>query len=149
MSDENLRLVYQSQIEKTKGHHNSIFNAFSLSIAGLLVLLAGIVNVGFMLFCNKWIIGFTVSIIGLVVLVFIIQQRREIEKARIIMRPIERKLRLYDEGAYIPETRILPRQFEGKFPILTKGDWLLVIPIVLLVIAIAILLVSLPNTLPT
>lgn len=144
---QTLRFIHQAQRDESLGHRKSIFNAFSLSMAGLLVVLAGVVSADAMLPILKGVISFAVVVVGIMICSFIWQQRQESEKGMKIMRQIERQLGLYDVGRYISGQEVLPTELQGPTNMklgITKGDWFQVIPLVLLALSIIVVVILLP-----
>jgi hypothetical protein len=147
---EILLFVHQSQHEESLEHRQSILSAFSLSMAGLLAIMAGAITTNSLSVPAKVGIGVGVFIAFASVTLFIRQQRRKSESAREIQRNIERELSLYEENVYLDEQAVLPQKFETPqrdFLGLTHVDLTLIAPLFLLSVCI-IVVVSLIPSLP-
>jgi hypothetical protein len=143
---EMLRFVHQSLHETSLQHRQSIFNIFSLSIAGLMVVLGGVISINKMSYNLKCVIGVEVTIACFILLVFMWQQRSKSEKAMKIMRKIEIQLRLCEGNVYLPNEPVFTEEFckPKTWLGLTYGDWLQVLIIVSLGLAIIVSLYLLP-----
>ncbi len=144
---EVLLFVHQSQHEESMQHRQSIFNAFSLSMAGLMAIVAGAIAPGYMASNLKWGVGVAVAVVCVFIIHFIRQQRQESEKAMGILRTIEKQLELYENGKYILGTSVLPQGFT-KSPTrllgFTRGDWFAIFALVFLGLSIIAVLFLLP-----
>jgi hypothetical protein len=118
MSDKELEVllqVYGGQRSEARGKKTTIFNLFSLTAAGLLTIIAGLVaaaatTTGIGL-APKVIVGVGVLLIWLLVLRFTQQQRAGVDEAMQIMRKIEKHLGLFESGRYIPGTSVYPPEY--------------------------------------
>jgi len=146
-NQELLLAVYEGQRTESQQHRQTIFNSFSLSMAGLLAIAAGVVAPGHLLVELKWIIAAVVFIVLASISIFIRSQRAESEKAMKVMRKIERHLRLFKKSAFITDETVLPLEFSQppRFTLgMTKADWFHVSSLALVSIGIWLLLVFLP-----
>jgi len=108
---EILRFVHQSQHEEALAHRQSISNAFSLSLTGLMVILGGVISVEQKPSWFRWGIPIAVIFICWVEICFMKQQRRETEKAMEILIQIERQLGLYEKDRYLPDKPVFLEEF--------------------------------------
>jgi hypothetical protein len=148
---EVLLSIHQSQHEESMGHRQSIFRAFSLSMAGLMAVLAGAVAPGYMAPDLKWGVGVAVVVACVFIIRFIRQQRQESERAMQILRTIETRLGLYEKDKYVPEKSVLPEEFSKPQAIrmgLSRGDRFLVVALVMLGSSIIGVLMLLPAPRP-
>jgi FtsH-binding integral membrane protein len=125
-----LLAVYQSQRQEALQHRQNMFNAFSLTVAGFMVILAGVVSTSSLSCVLRWVVGLAVVVICLVVILFIRQQRRKTREGMSILLPIERELRLFERGEYLQDRSVLPSDFStlpGTTMGLSHGDWYLAI----------------------
>ncbi len=152
-NQEILLHFHQSQHEEALQHRQSILNSFSLSTAGLLALLGGAIAAGYMSLALKCVVGGAAFIVYWLIGLFIGAQRRKTEEAMHIMRTIEKQLRAYDVGTYVPDEPLLPERFKNPQTIclglLSRGDILQVVTLLLLFAAIAVVLYSLPISPPS
>src|SRR5206468_5100631 len=108
-------------------HRQSLFNAYSLSLAGLMAIAAGVLAVSDLDAGMRWVVAILVVVVCVTMLLLIHKQRTESEKAMRIMRRIEVYLRLCEPGALIPGESVLPEDFVRPPVVrfgLTTGDWL-------------------------
>lgn len=115
--------VVQGQRQESIQHRQTILNLFSLSIAGLMVILGGVISAN-KLSCELiWIIGIGIGTICICIPLFICQQRKESDKGMEVMRTIEKHLKLYKENSFIPGKSILPGSFANEKRGLTTADY--------------------------
>ncbi len=153
--EETLRSVRQSLHEESLGHRNSIFNVFSLTLAGLMTVLAGILALGHMQTSLKWSIVVAITLVWVAAVSFMHQQRRKSDYAMRIMRRIETQLELDKVGAYIPGMRVFPEDFTDESGrstdesrgsrIFSRGDWYLVLTLTGLAVVMFVTLSQLPD----
>jgi len=146
-NQELLLAVYEGQRAESLQHRQTIFNSFSLSMAGLLAIAAGIVAPGHLPVELKCIIGSVVLIVLASISIFIVSQRAESEKSMKIMRKIELHLNLFEPNAVITDDTVLPKKYSkpARFTLgLTTADWHHVGSLILVSIGIWILLLFLP-----
>jgi len=108
---ETLRFIHQSQREESLEHRKSIHSVFGLSVAGLAATLAGVIAAQDISMGKRWVILLAVGGLCASTLAFMSQQRRESEIAMGIVRRIERRLGLYDDGVYLQGQSVLPQTF--------------------------------------
>jgi len=130
LTDEDLRFAHNLLQKNALGHGTGIYNAFSLSMAGLLVLLGGVIASANRTSIPELPICIGVSIVGFLICRFMWLQRKASINCINKMGKIEKRL-----GIDV----ILPRDYR-KPPItckgFTKADWTLVTALVVLVILI-------------
>lgn len=142
-----LLAVYEGQRSESLQHRQSLFNAFSLSLAGLLAMAAGVLAAPKLDTGLRWLVAGVVVIVCASMFMLIRKQRAESEKAMCIMRRIESYLRLFEKGSVIPNETVLPSDFATPpcLPCgLTAGDWLQAGALVLVGVGILGLLYFLP-----
>lgn len=124
---EVLLAVYEGQRAESLQHRQSLFNAYSLSLAGLMAIAAGVLAVSDLMVGLRVVIAAVVVVVCVSMFLLIHKQRAESEKAMQIMRRIESYLQLFESGALIPGESVLPPGFANP-PVLkcglTEGDWL-------------------------
>jgi len=101
--------VRQSQHEEAMGHTSAICSAFSLSVAGLLAMMAGVVAANSM--PNTWfrlLLALAVAVAVCFIVCYMLDQRRKSDEARIIQSCIETELELCTEGRYLSGKSVLP-----------------------------------------
>lgn len=139
---ENLRLVYQSQREESLQHRRSISNAHTLVMTGLVVILGVIVSAGIAPRLSlKILIGAVVFVVGVFTCGFMWEQRQESDKRFLILRKVEREFGFFVKGRYLPNDEVLPIRWlqpPWSFMGFTRGDWLQVVSLVILVAAVEI-----------
>jgi hypothetical protein len=129
MSDKELEVllqVYGGQRSEARGKKTTIFNLFSLTAAGLLTIIAGLVAAAAGIGLGaKVVVGLGVLIMLLLVLRFTQQQRDGVEEARQIMINIEEHLGLFESGRYLRDKSVYPPEYResprGRFG-LAPGD---------------------------
>jgi hypothetical protein len=144
---EILLSVYEAQRQESLQHRQTIFNTFSLSMVGLMAILAGVIAPGHMPSTLKWPVAIAIVIISISTIRFIRQQRQESEKAMRIMRSVENHLGFYEPGRYWPDQSLLPKEYSKSHTTwtgLSRADLFSAASILLLGIVIIILLVCMP-----
>jgi len=109
---ELLLAVYEGQRAESLQHRQTIFNSFSLSMAGLLAIAAGVVAPGHLSCELKVIIAVVVLFVVISITYFICTQRAKSEEAMKIMRELEKHFRLFDKGTIIEGKQILPDKYK-------------------------------------
>jgi len=107
-NQDTLLAVYEGQRAESLQHRQSIFNAFSVSLAGLLAIAVGVAAQDHLEPPLKWTIAIAVFIVWVSIFIFIRSQRAESEKAMDVMRKIESNLKLFEEDAFISKDTVLP-----------------------------------------
>jgi hypothetical protein len=139
--------VYEGQRSESLQHRQSMLNAFSLSLTGLLALAAGVLaapNLDIKLRC---LLAFVVFVVCVTMTRLIQKQRIESEKGMSIMRKIEAHLRLFTKGGVIPNETILPPSFAKSMRLtcgLNGADWLQAGTLLIVGVGIVFLLAWLP-----
>lgn len=139
--------VYEAQRQESLQHRQTIFSTFSLSMVGLMAVLAGVIAPGHMPSTLKWPVAIAIVVISISTIRFIRQQRQESEKAMRIMRSVEDRLGFYDPGRYLPGQPLLPAEYSRSHATRTgfsREDLFSAASILLLGIVIIILLVCMP-----
>jgi len=90
---EILLFVHQSQHEESLQHRRSILNAFSLSVTGLMAIMAGAIAIGHMSVNLKNGVVIAIVVVWVSVIAFIRQERQKSEEAMEILRSIEEPLK--------------------------------------------------------
>ncbi|MGA2300223.1 MAG: hypothetical protein ABSG77_05965 [Candidatus Acidiferrum sp.] len=146
-NQELLLAVYDGQRAEAAQHRQSIFNAFTFSMAGLLAIAAGVVAPGHLdtkLKCTIWLVT---VILWFSTSIFIRNQRGESDKAMEVMRKIERHLKLFESGVLIPGVAVLPQDFaqaSSRWLKMSKADRFHVAWLAALTIGLWLVLLSLP-----
>ncbi len=136
LTDEKLRFAYESLHRSALGSGQGIYNAFSLSMAGLLVLLGGVIASENITLNLKITIGIAVPLIGILICCFMRLQRNGVVKCVNKMREIEKKLNI---DTVLPEDYSRPIRTHRGF---TKADWTQIIALAVLVITIIVTLLQ-------
>ncbi len=142
-TDENLRFAHESLHRDKLGHGQSIYNGFSLFMAGLLVLLGGIIGSGGLVQPLKITLSVALPIIFILICHFIWLQRGSVVKCTKSMRLIEEELKA---SKWLPDDyRKAPQTCGG----ITRADWIIVLAMFILIITIIICLwcISVPRPL--
>jgi hypothetical protein len=132
---EILIFVHQSQRDESLEHRKSIHTAFSLTMAGLAAILAGVISAGQIGSYQKVGVGIAIMSLCFITLLFMRQQRQEARAAMDILIPIEEELELYEKDIYLKDKSVLPDEFRKPKPTtigLTRGDRLQAICIFIL-----------------
>ncbi len=132
--------VHQTQHDVSLAHLNAIFNAFSLTVTGLLVLTAGIVTIGHIPFDLKSPMIVVVLVVFGFISNLIRDQRRASERSVKIFRAIDTELGLFDKGKYLAGESVLPMEFSNPQRTLMGFSLRVDLP---LVITLAVLTVGL------
>jgi hypothetical protein len=140
--------IHQSQHERSLAHLNAIFNAFSLSVTGLMVLTAGVMTLNYIPANLKWLVVSAVLAVCVCIILYIRDQRQASERAIEILRAIDTQLELFEKGKYLPGKSVLPEEYAELQPtwmgFSRRVDWLLVSPLVVLALVIIIVTLQLP-----
>jgi uncharacterized membrane protein YhhN len=140
--------VYNGQRSESLQHRQSLLNAYSLSLAGLMAIAGGILVAPKVTAASRWIIVAVVVIVCVSMFMLIRRQRAESEKAMCIMRNIENHLGLFSVGTLIPNEIVLPEEFTKSPHMrcgLTSGDWLQARTLLLVGIGIVSLVLFRPS----
>ncbi|SDO94896.1 hypothetical protein [Desulforhopalus singaporensis] len=109
--NEILISVYSGQRQESLQHRQSIYNSFSLAIAGLLVILGGLLAGGPINTYIRVVSGIGILAFCIYISLFIKQQRNESDKGLAIMLKIEKEWGLYEKDRYIKNETVLPESF--------------------------------------
>jgi hypothetical protein len=146
---EVLLFIHQSQREESLAHRRSILTAFSLSMTGLMAILAGAVAIGHISPGTKWGVALAVVSVVLSVFCFIWGQRKKAEEGMEIVRSVEGRLRLFQPGVYLAEDFRLPESFKGpaRTPVspLTWNDLCEVVSLGLLALIVILVVCTFPS----
>ena len=145
LSDEKhdvLLAVHHAQRLESLQHRQCIFNTFSLTLAGFMILLAAVISVGGVSYELKYLIGFAVGIIFVCVFWFIRRQRSESQKGMEILRQIDNYHGLFDKDTYCMEDSLLPSEWRKKRRLyMGFGEADLVLGLLLLATAVSIIVI--------
>ncbi len=145
--------IHQSQHDRALAHLNAIFNAFSLSVTGLLVLAAGVMTRDYISFNLKWLMIVAVVVVCVCIILYIRDQRLASERAIEIFRAIDTQLELFEKDKYLQGKSVLPQEYAKSQPtwmgLSRRVDWLLVLPLVILALVIIIVTLQLPPAPPS
>jgi len=150
---ENLRLVYQTQRAEFLQHRLSISNAYTLVMTGLVVIL-GVLIVSAdspRRLSLAILIGLVIPTMVFFTCWFMWTQRREANTIFYIMRNIEQEFGFYEEDRYLPGHTVLPScwQIPPRSGMgFTRGDWLQVAILVILMFAVEFAVFYLPGESP-
>ena len=145
---EILLFVHQHQYEAPLGHRQAILNAFSLTMTGMMAMMAGAIAIGKMSITSKLGFSCAIIIVCTITALFIQRQRQQSEEAMKILRSIEGPLGLYEKNAYLPGDSVLPESYSRPQSTrmgFTKIDQLLVGSVVLLSLSAILVVVCLPG----
>jgi FtsH-binding integral membrane protein len=134
-----LALHFHSALrQESYGHRQSILRGFSLSVAGLLAVLAGVLSKGVHLpnHLGSWMV---VGLFTLVILIiaFMFGQRRKSNEALRKALDIERRLSCYEPYAIFPDCTLLPPKWNVPRSSVSRADILQFLTLVFLVIFIS------------
>lgn len=145
---EILMFVHQHQHEASLGHRQAILNAFSLTMTGLMAMMAGAIAIGKMSIASKLGFSFATIIVCTITVLFIRLQRQKSEEAMKILRSIEGPLGLYEKNAYLSGESVLPESFtksQKTWMGFTKIDRILTGSVILLSLSLILVVVCLPG----
>ena len=146
---EILLFVHQHQHEASLGHRQAILNAFSLTMTGMMAMMAGAIAIGKMSITSKLGFSFAVIIVCTITAFFIRLQRQKSEEAMKILRSIEGPLGLYEKNTYLPGESVLPKSYskpQSTRTGFTTIDQILIGSVVLLSLSVILVVVFLPSS---
>ena len=108
--------IHQSQHERSLAHLNAIFNAFSLSVTGLMVLTAGVMTLNYIPANLKWLVVVAVAVVCVCIILYIRDQRQASERAIEIFRAIDTQLELFEKDKYLQGKSVLPWEYAEPQP---------------------------------
>jgi type IV secretory pathway VirB3-like protein len=145
--------IHQSQHERSLAHLNAIFNAFSLSVTGLMVLTAGVMTLNYIPANLKWLVVVAVVVVCVCIILYIRDQRQASERAIEIFRAIDTRLELFEKDKFLQGKSVLPQKYAKSQPtwmgFSRRVDWLLVLPLVILALVIIVVTLQLPPPPPS
>ncbi len=108
--------IHQIQHDQSLSHRQSIFNAFSLALAGLMALMAGALAPGKMSLGLKIPVSTAVVAACVIIIIYIHRQRESSERAMGIIRAIDKRLDLFEPNEYLPGKSVLPETYACPQP---------------------------------